>query len=163
MNDMTKYNIAHWCIITILKVRDLENLKNVIQVYKARYIYKTSKKDPLLKCNIWWVIFMKRSTCTRTEIETLPILSISFGCIQLQWSLWTCVILCWFLISHTKQIYIACSNCFYFIYFILSWKLLIINYTYKISNRILEILSVISTKLIFSVRFTYIKNERVIC
>lgn len=72
-----------------------------------------------LRCNIYWVLFMKINTCAGQEVEPLPmLLLISFGCTRIQWSCWTCLILCWFFIAHTKQTSTSYAKCFYFNLFV---------------------------------------------
>ncbi|XP_050889914.1 uncharacterized protein LOC127095243 [Lathyrus oleraceus] len=49
VNDMAKYNMAPWYIISALKDKDSGNFTSVTQVYKARATYNASKRGSLTK------------------------------------------------------------------------------------------------------------------
>ncbi|XP_058783719.1 uncharacterized protein LOC131658444 [Vicia villosa] len=73
VNDMIKYNMVPRYIIAALKYRDPKNLTSVIQVYIARYTYKTNKRVKLLIMFHLVLIF----DCTyKTNRYLLPLLDI---------------------------------------------------------------------------------------
>ncbi|XP_050914644.1 uncharacterized protein LOC127129523 [Lathyrus oleraceus] len=135
VNDMTKYNMTLQYIASALKDKDPENLTSVTQVYKSRATYNTSKQDSLTEMQMLLTLIHKEKyMCwTRNRKDSNVIVDIFY----------------------THPDLVKLLNMFHLV--------LIFYYTYKINRYrlpMLEIVGVMSTKLIFSIGFAYLEHER---